>query len=81
MSRKIPCSHSAAARSAFSFLEVLLVLGIIGLMILCLVGFFFSRGGEPLKIPEPKAVPAKATHAPATPAPPAPPAPPAAPAP
>ena len=32
----------------FSFLEVLLVLGIIGLMIACVLGFFLSRNTEPL---------------------------------
>ena len=30
----------------FSFLEVLLVLGIIGLMIACVAGFFLSRHGD-----------------------------------
>ena len=46
----------------FSFLEVLLVLGIIGLFIACIVGFFLSRNVEPL---HPLPVPAVA----ATPAP------------
>ena len=35
----------------FSFLEVLLVLGIIGLFIACIVGFFLSRHTEPLHPP------------------------------
>ena len=50
----------------FTFLEVLLVLGIIGLMIACVVGFFLSRNAEPLiakPIPKPAATPA----APSTP--------------
>ena len=54
----------------FTFIEVLLVLGIVGLMIVCIVGFFISRHQEPL---HPKPVPAPATPAaktvPATPAP------------
>ena len=48
----------------FSFLEVLLVLGIVGLMIICLFGFLLSRTQEPLKIPP---TPASATPAPALP--------------
>ena len=69
----------AARRGAFSFLEVLLVLGIIALFIVCIVGFFGSRGVEPLKPPPRKPAAGKATPEPATPAPVK--APPAAPAP
>ena len=51
----------------FSFIEVLLVLGIIGLFIACIVGFFLSRHTEPLH--PPTARPAAASPAPkATPA-------------
>ena len=32
----------------FTFIEVLLILGIIALMIACVVGFFLSRTAEPL---------------------------------
>ena len=49
----------------FTFLEVLLVLGIIGLMIACVVGFFLSRNAEPLiakPIPKPAASPAPAVE-------------------
>ena len=56
----------------FSFLEVLLVLGIIGLFIACVVGFFLSRHTEPLHPPAPAPVssPApKATPAEPKPAP------------
>ena len=35
----------------FSFLEVLLVLGIIGLFIVCILGFFLSLHQEPLHPP------------------------------
>ena len=49
----------------FTFLEVLLVLGIIGMMVLCLIGFVLSSKTEPLKIPEPKATPAPAAATPA----------------
>ena len=57
----------------FSFLEVLLVLGIIGLMIVCIIGFFLSLHKEPLHppaakpaaaSPAPKATPAEAQPAP-----------------
>ena len=51
----------------FSFLEVLLVLGIIGLFIACIVGFFLSRHAEPLH-PVP-AKPVAASPAPQTPTP------------
>ena len=47
----------------FTFIEVLLVLGIIGLMIVCVVGFFISRHQEPL---HPKPVPASTSPAPKT---------------
>jgi hypothetical protein len=56
-------------RRAFTFLEVLLVLGIIGLFIVCIIGFFASRGVEPLKPPPPSATPAPAKAPPAAPAP------------
>ncbi len=51
-------SHRAPRRPhGFTFLEVLLVLGIIGLMIACVAGFFLSRNAEPLIAkPIPKAV-------------------------
>lgn len=58
-------------RRAFTLLEVLLVLGIIALFIVCIVGFFLSRGIEPLT-PPPRTLPAaKVTPAPvpATPVP------------
>ncbi len=49
MSRPSPSGVSAARRPrGFTFLEVLIVLGIIGLMIACVVGFFLSRNAEPL---------------------------------
>ena len=69
----------APRRRAFTFLEVLLVLGIIGLFIVCLIGYFASRGVEPLKPPPRKPAAEKATPATATPEPVK--APPAAPAP
>lgn len=56
-------------RSAFTFLEVLLVLGIIGLFIVCIIGYFASRGVEPLKPPPRKPAVEKTTPAPATPEP------------
>ncbi len=68
-------------RRGFTFLEVLLVLGICGMMVLCLIGFVLSKTTEPLKITPPKPTPAPAaatpapaaaTPAPATPAPPPP---------
>ena len=66
-------------RSAFTLLEVLLVLGIIGLFIICVIGYFASRGVEPLKPPPRKPAVEKTTPLPATPdavqAPPAAPAP------
>lgn len=69
----------------FTLLEVLLVLGIIALFIVCIAGYFMSRGIEPLKPPPRKIPAAKTTPAPATPvpavAPPGPAAPPAEPAP
>ena len=49
----------------FTFLEVLLVLGIIGLMIACVLGFFLSRNAEPLiakPIPKPATSPAPAAE-------------------
>ena len=64
---------SASRRQrGFSFLEVLLVLGIIGLFIACIVGFFLSRHAEPLHpptpapatSPAPKATPAEPKPAP-----------------
>ena len=49
MSHHSPTGVSRARRQhGFSFLEVLLVLGIIGLMIACILGFFLSRNAEPL---------------------------------
>ena len=49
MSHHSPTGVSAArGQRGFSFLEVLLVLGIIGLMIACVAGFFLSRNAEPL---------------------------------
>ena len=67
MSTKI----SPLDRRGFTFLEVLLVLGIIGMMVLCLIGFVLSTKTDPLKIPAPKATlaPTAATPVPATPAP------------
>ena len=61
-----------------------LLTSIIGLFIVCFVGFFLSRNVEPLQPPPRKPAPAKATpELPATPAPaaPEPPAPAAAPTP
>ena len=62
MPRPSPSGVPAARRQrGFTFLEVLLVLGIIGLMIACVVGFFLSRNAEPLiakPIPKPAATPA-----------------------
>ena len=55
-------NFARSRRRGFSFLEVLLVLGIVGLFIVCIIGFFFSRHAEPLKLPS-------ATPAPASPAP------------
>ena len=64
---------SASRRQCgFSFLEVLLVLGIIGLFIACIVGFFLSRHAEslhpptlaPAATPAPKATPAETKPAP-----------------
>jgi len=62
----LPPAATPRRRRGFSFLEVLLVIGIVGLMILCLIGFLLSRQTEPLK-------PSAATPAPAeaTPPPPA----------
>ena len=49
MSHRSRSSATASPRQrGFTFLEVLLVLGIIGLMIACVVGFFLSRNAEPL---------------------------------
>jgi len=58
---------SAARRQprGFSFLEVLLVLGIVGLMVLCLIGFVLSRHAEPLTSPAATPAPAKAIPVPA----------------
>jgi len=79
-SQNTPTSRfRAPRRRAFTFLEVLLVLGIIGLFIVCFIGYFASRGVEPLKPPPRKPAAEKATPAPATPEPVK--APPAAPAP
>ena len=62
MSRPSPSGVPASrCPRGFTFLEVLLVLGIIGLMIACVVGFFLSRNAEPLiakPIPKPAATPA-----------------------
>ena len=71
MSRHSPTGVSTARRQrGFSFLEVLLVLGIIGLMIACVLGFFLSRKAEPLVAkPIPKAVAAPAPAAEKKPAP------------
>ena len=86
MSTKTFLSHSFVLprQRAFTLIEVLLVLAIIGLFIICFVGFFLSRNVEPLKPPPRKPAAAKATpELPATPAPaaPEPPAPAAAPIP
>ena len=49
MSHHSPAGVSRARHQrGFSFIEVLLVLGIIGLMIACVLGFFLSRNAEPL---------------------------------
>jgi len=56
----------------FTVLEVLLVLGIIALFIVCLAGYFMSRGIEPLNPPPRKIPAAKTTPVPATPVPAAP---------
>ena len=52
---------TARRQRGFTFLEVLLVLGIIGLMIACVVGFLLSRNAESLiakPTPKPAASPA-----------------------
>lgn len=59
----------APRRPAFTFLEVLLVLGIIALFIVCIVGYFVSRGVEPLKPPAHSPAVDKATPAPVAPEP------------
>ena len=46
-------------RRGFTLLEVMLVIGIFGMFILCVLGFFLSRNVEPLKAPEVKVIPAK----------------------
>ena len=70
MSTKAPEPISTVPpQRGFSFIEVLLVIGIVGMMILCLIGFLVSRSSEPLKIPAATAAPAAATPAPAAPAP------------
>ena len=58
---------AARRQRGFSFIEVLLVLGIIGLMIACVVGFFLSRNAEPL-IAKPVPKPAASPAPPSTPA-------------
>ena len=62
MSHHSPTGVSRARRQrGFSFIEVLLVLGIIGLMIACVLGFFLSRNAEPLvakPVPKVAATPA-----------------------
>jgi hypothetical protein len=70
-----PYSFIAHRRHAFTFLEVLLVLGIVGMMVLCLIGFVLSNKTPPLKIATPTPPPANATPAPSEPAPAATPAP------
>ena len=71
MSRRSPFGVSALrSLRGFSFIEVLLVLGIIGLMIACVLGFFLSRNAEPLTAkPVPKPTPASTPAAEKTPAP------------
>jgi prepilin-type N-terminal cleavage/methylation domain-containing protein len=71
MSRPSPFGVPTARRPpGFTFLEVLLVLGIIGLMIACVVGFFLSRNVEPLVAkPVPKPVAASTPAAEKKPAP------------
>lgn len=59
---RVPASRR---ESGFSFLEVLLVLGIVGLMVLCFIGFLLSRRHEPLNIPPAAPAPSSATPAPA----------------
>ena len=60
----IPPSAVARRQRGFSFIEVLLVLGILALMIACVVGYFLSLRVEPLVArPVP---PATATPAPAS---------------
>ena len=46
-------------RKGFTLLEVMLVIGIFGMFIVCVLGFFLSRNVEPLKAPEVKKIPAK----------------------
>ena len=46
-------------RKGFTLLEVILVIGILGMFILCVLGFFLSRNVEPLKAPGAKSLPAK----------------------
>ena len=71
MSTQSPPVHRfrAPCRRAFTFLEVLLVLGISALFIVCIFGFFASRGIEPLKSPPRPPAAEKATPAPAKPEP------------
>ena len=50
MSQPSPFGLSAPRRPpGFSLIEVLLVLGIVGLMFICMVGFFLSLRREPLR--------------------------------
>jgi prepilin-type N-terminal cleavage/methylation domain-containing protein len=51
-------------RRAFTILEVILVMAIIGLMIICLVGFVLSRKAPPLTS-KPRTTPAPAVATPA----------------
>lgn len=71
MSRRSPSLAGTARRRGFTFLEVLLVIGIIGLMALCLIGFVLSRHSVPLIPPTATPAPAQATSVP-IPTPPAP---------
>ena len=54
-----------ARRHAYTVLEVLLVIGIVGLYCVCIIGYFLSLHVEPLNLPSRKPGLVKATPAPA----------------
>jgi hypothetical protein len=64
-----PLPSFLSRRPAFTFLEVLLVLAIVGMMVLCLIGFVLSSKTPPLKVPVTTPAPAKATPVPGAAAP------------